>query len=153
MITEYLEKLKRGVDWVLWWRVDQDELDRQVAEYDALGITRSARKISFALLLLSALITATLVYALGLRMWGYVDAALLAGLGFLTYRGQRWAILAAMVVWTLQELALVFSPTSATVHVSAVVSLVWWAIYMHALFMAWCVENARDATGRHAVRT
>ena len=153
MISDYLEKLNRGVNWVLWWRLDQDELDRQVAEYDVLGITHSARKLSFCLLFFSAVITAALVYALGLRMWGYVDAALLAGLGYLTYRGQRWAILAAMVVWTIQELALVFAPTSAAIHVSAVVSLIWWAIYMHALFMAWCVENARDAAATYPIRT
>ena len=50
--------------WLLWWRIDQDELNKQVAEYESMRMTRSAKGQSFLLLDLTAWVTtAGIVFA------------------------------------------------------------------------------------------
>ncbi len=131
---------KTRYHWLLWWKIEPEELQRQVREYDSLGVIKSARKLSTVLLTLSA--TATVIFVcLG---WtgplSLVDAVLFVGLGASIFRGHRWAMICAMVFWTLEKAhGLYVKPQYA------VMSVMWWTIYMQAFYMAYRVENAKRA--------
>lgn len=139
--------LTKVLDWVFWWRTDHDQLARQVAEYDTLGVTASARGISFLMLIFSAFVTVVMVELLELPRWPYIEAASLLTLGYLMYKGHRWAILTTMVLWSIDKLSQIFVPSLAGAQANAIVPLLWWAIYMHAFYLTWQVEERkRSAT-------
>ncbi|MBL6853765.1 MAG: hypothetical protein ISS15_17940 [Alphaproteobacteria bacterium] len=134
-------KRNASYDWLLWWRVDQDELDRQVYEYKTLRLWQSMRGISFLCLLLSATITvlfAAFNFA-GVDAYAFVDAGLMLGCGLFIHFGHRWAMIAAMLLWTLEKVMGVVSTGGAGI----IVQLIWWAAYMHAFFFAFRVEQTR----------
>jgi lysylphosphatidylglycerol synthetase-like protein (DUF2156 family) len=89
--------------WILWWRLDESEIQQQVTNYKNLGWFKSARKISVLCLLLSVAIT--IIFS-GFGLFddtAYFDAALMAILALFIYFGHRWAMIAAMVLWTLEK--------------------------------------------------
>jgi hypothetical protein len=66
-LSSYAKPTKKSsgsLVWFIWWKVDKDELTKQVKEYNSLSIWRSARKISALLLLFSAAVTVILYYFL-----------------------------------------------------------------------------------------
>jgi hypothetical protein len=69
---------------------------------------------------------------------GLLDVGLFLILGALIYFGQRWASMAAMILWTLEKILIAVGQPS-----SVVVGIFWWAAYMHIFLMAWKVEGAR----------
>ena len=146
MLGDFRTKPKAKSQWILWWRVDEDDLQDQVTKYDTLGWFQSARKLSVICLLFSIAVTliVTLFGALGAE--AYVDSALMAVLATFIYRGHRWAAIAAMVLWTLEKGVMAITglnPNHPPSGVSLVVSLLWWAIYMHAFYLAFRVEQER----------
>lgn len=56
--------------WILWWKQDQDELKKQVENYNSLKIIKSYRGISTLLIIFSAFLT------LGLSLTGWIDIPL-----------------------------------------------------------------------------
>ena len=50
-------KRSRALNWVLWWMIDESELEEQVSEYSDLPIYVAARGLSLLLLLFSAAMT------------------------------------------------------------------------------------------------
>src|SRR5690242_8263715 len=90
--------------WLLWWRVDEDELQAQVAQYDTLGWFQSGRKLSVVFLLASMTVTVAVALSgvVGAAYY-YLEAGLLAVLAAFIYRGHRWAMIAAMLLWTLEK--------------------------------------------------
>lgn len=132
--------------WLLWWRVDDDELQAQAAQYDMLGWFQSGRKLSVVLLLAST--AATLIAALfgAGGAASYIEAGLLAVLAACIYRGHRWAMIAAMLLWTLEKGFSVVARLATGGPVGAVMSIIpllWWAVFMHAFYLAFRVEQER----------
>ena len=130
-----------GVDWLLWWRIDEDQLERQVREYKTLKLWQSMRGISVLLLLLSTALTvlfASINFA-GFDASAFVDAGLMLGVALFIYFGHRWAMIAAMMLWTLEKAFGVIDSGG----MGLIMSVVWWAAYMHALFFAFRIEQAR----------
>ena len=50
-------KKTKGNHWLLWWKIEPEELQKQIAEYDTLKFYQSARGISLLCLLFSVAIT------------------------------------------------------------------------------------------------
>lgn len=128
-------------DWLLWWRIDEDQLDRQVREYRTLRFWQSMRGISALCLLFSAVVTLLLVqFGAGqIDASAYVDVGLMAGCAVFIFFGHRWAMIAAMLLWTLEKgFGLVSSGGGGLF-----LQIIWWAAYMHAFFFAFRVEQTR----------
>ena len=130
-----------GSSWILWWRIAPAQLHHQVAEYNDLGLFQSMRGISFLCLFASAVLTAALAGRLGFparsAYWGALPAIVLA---IFIVLGHRWAMVGAMIFWTLERAG------GTVLHrgiVSAIVQVVVWCIVMHALYFAFRIEQQR----------
>jgi len=140
-------KRSKAWNWVLWWMIDEGELEEQVAEYSDLPIYVAARGLSLLLLLFSATMTVAAIYFLQLEPIGLVDAALMSVLGLLIYFGHRWAMILVMLLWTLEKAMMIIEPvlsgTVGSTMSNPVTQIFWWAIYMHAFYLAFRVEQER----------
>jgi hypothetical protein len=134
------KKKNNGINWILWWQVDQEELKRQVAEYKKLGITKSARGVAALCLLVSVIITTILIVANFLGAEAFLDVFLLSVLAFFMYKGHKWAMIGAMILWTLEKLYMLLVTGSN----NPVIAFFWWSAYMHAFWTAFKVEQARE---------
>jgi hypothetical protein len=125
-------------NWLLWWRISEKDLRRQVAEYHTLRVWQSMRGIGALLLAASAAVSVVLIELMTHDRLGYIDVGLFLFLGLFLYLGHRWAMIAAMVLWTLEKaLQAVSSP------IYAVTAVIWWALYMHAFYFAFRIEQRR----------
>lgn len=126
------------------FRVNQDTLKKQIDGYDSLGMFSSARKISSLLLLLSATITILMIVFLGLNAGAFLDVIILIILAIFVYMGQKWAIIAAMILWTYEKGYLIFEALhnsgSGTIIIMAII---WWFFYMREFWLAYKVEVER----------
>ena len=138
-----------GNSWILWWRISQDELDRQVAEYDSLGWFQSARKLSALLLLLSATLSVGMIVTGLAPRIDYVDVALLSSLSAFIYFRHRWAMIAAMILWTIEKIVIAIVGTGIIKAnaLSIIMSFFWWTAFMHAFYLAFRVEQQRRSQG------
>ena len=140
--------------WVLWWQIDPVELERQVSEYDSLPIYRSMRGISVLCLAFSAAVTtASAFYGIAnIDATAYFDAATMLLLAVFIFFGHRWAMIGAMIVWTAEKI-ISLSDTVTLMQSSGgliVSQLIWWALYMHAFYFAFRIEQRRTAIMRSA---
>lgn len=134
--------------WILWWQMDPDELDKQIHEYKTLKFTQSARGISAILLLISVAATALFVLLLGMTPYAFLDAGAFLVLAFFIAKGHRWAMIAAMVLWTFEKGISLYGQLQPTSDGSSgasflVSTVIWWTLYMHAFYLAFRVEQAR----------
>ena len=126
---------------LLWWQQSETEIENQTRLYATLSVWKSARGVS----LLCCCLTATLTLLLG-RLFGYstesglIEALIWFMLGFLMYRGQRWAFVLAMILWTVEKTAAIATFTSAGTPIT---HIIWWAAYMNAFFLGFKVEGRR----------
>lgn len=140
--SKIFNKKNKFLSWIFWWRVDDNELTKQIKEYKKLGLFHSARKISALLFFFSALATASIVLALDLNRYTLIDALLMFLLGIFMYLGHRWAIIGAMIYWTYTKIYLTF-PNPTGIQADFIISLVWWLAYMHFFYLAFKVEQER----------
>jgi len=133
--------------WLVWWRLDKNEIQRQVKEYKTLKITQSAKGISLLFLLFSVALTTALILFFDWENGAFLDASLFLILGLFIYRGHRWAMIGAMLFWTSERVYLVIDPSTITgssqTGFSLYIAFLFWTIYMHAFYMAFRVEGER----------
>lgn len=128
---------------LMWWKQSDTEIENQTRLYETLSIWKSARGVS----LLCCCLTATLTLLLG-RLFGYttesglLEAGIWFTVGFLMYRGQRWAFVLAMLLWTVEKAGAIIAFTSPG---TPIVHIFWWAAYMNAFFLGFKVEGRRRA--------
>ncbi len=131
-------------NWLLWWRISDEEVDRQVRSYDRLKLLQSARGLSMVLLLAAALVMSFVIFFGGEGALDYIDVGLFGILAVLIYEAYRWAMLAAMVVWTADKVWSAIDPGGAAM---IVVAILWWAAYMRVFWLAFRTETRRAALG------
>jgi hypothetical protein len=132
---------KSAFSFLLWWRTDPAEVEKQVAGYSTLKIWQSARGISALLCAFSAVVTMLLGNLIHLSTGEvYFEVAIWSTVGILMYFGLRWAFILGMVLWTLEKATMLFSGGAAPI-----VQIIWWAIYLNAFFLAFKVESQRAA--------
>jgi hypothetical protein len=136
---------RKGWDWILWWQVDPVDLDEQVRLYGELGIRQSMRGISVLCLLFSMAMTTLFIVLAANRLdaFSFVDVAIMGALALFIYLGHRWAMIGAMAVWTLEKVV-----TIASQPITAPIQLLWWALFMHAFYFAFRVEQRRRMPAR-----
>jgi S1-C subfamily serine protease len=144
------KKKKMGslLRWLFWWRIDQDELNRQVSEYDSLKIWQSVRGQSLLLFAFSSCVTISFIVFFNYPILDFIEAFISLFLGYFIYRGNIWSIIVAMVFWsfekgfqlydTFQSYDVIGGP-----HVNPLIPIIWWTIYMHAFYFSLRVENIR----------
>jgi hypothetical protein len=102
--------------------------------------------LSVVCLLFSIVVTLAVTLAGITGAEAYADVALMATLAAFIYRGHRWAMIAAMLLWTLEKGVIAVEGLGVG-HLPSVgrllSSLLWWAIYMHAFYLAYRVEQER----------
>lgn len=136
--------------WILWWRIDPKTLRKQVSQYAALPFYLTSRGQSAMLMWLSA--AGTLIMALVTRHYlSLVDATAFLGLSIFMLLGQRWSMIAAMVLWTLEKAVQLLGAVLTHAYATPLVAVIWWTIYMHSFYLAWRVEGARRETAAVAV--
>ena len=140
--------LNRCFGWgsLLWWRVNPEELKEQVENYSTLKITQSAKGISFLFLIASGIITLSFVAFFSYGKTGIFDTVLFVIFGFFVYKGQRWAIIGAMVLWTIGKFLLAYEAiigSGSNKGIAFILQIAWWALYMHAFYVALKVETLR----------
>lgn len=149
MKPEVKTKKRIGIfDWLIWWKIDKDELQKQVDNYEILTVTKSARGVSFLLILLSNLIGVIFILSGSFDQGAWWDIALLFILGLFIYKGHRWAMIVVMIYWTIDriiQVSTVFSSSSQNTS-SIWWLLLWWTIFMHAFYRAFRVERLRVKT-------
>lgn len=134
-----------------WWKINPEELKREVDNYQTLKITQSSRGIGFLYLLFVAVVNPLFNYFAKLDYF-WVDGLIFLILGLFVLRGSRWAMVLAMVVWTFEKGDLIYDgimgnhsygTITLTNGGNYVISFLWWALYMQVLYKAFRVECLR----------
>jgi hypothetical protein len=136
---------KRRSDWLLWWKVEPAEIQQQVSEYYGHRWTK-ARHVAAYCLLFSVAMTTLFINVGWMGSNAYLDAAVMLFLAAFVFRGQRWAIVAAMLLWTVEKGLGIINLVDANPSPGGwlvVTQLMWWATFMHAFWMAFRVEQER----------
>jgi len=130
---------------LLDWRMEGYEALDQVEHYDTLKWTKSYRKLSAALLLLSVALSAITAPLFKQHPSDVIpDAVLYGALAVFAYRGHRWSFIAAMAVWTADKIFQVMRPGPVQISGPMFFSVfLWWAAYMQVFFKAFNVERHR----------
>jgi len=141
-----------GWGMLLWWKINPEEIDRQVEDYNTLKITQSARGLSFLLCVFSLLVTPIILFTTNTRAINtyYITGVVIADIvflviAFLIYKGQRWAIIIMMIWWTFEKFSAAYDQIAiqSPQGVQALIQIIWWSFYMHAFYVALKVENLR----------
>ncbi|MBU1104510.1 zinc ribbon domain-containing protein [Candidatus Parcubacteria bacterium] len=135
-------KQKKKSFW--FWKIDEDDLKKQVENYQTLKITRSYRGMSFLI------ISALLGFSLLLSFFGaYVDpTAMIWGILiylpilFFVFKGRRWAIVLLMIMWTFEKGYNLYEIGQGGGG-SVIMPIIWWLIVMPYFWKALVVENKR----------
>ncbi len=134
-----LEKPKSPrANWLFWWRTAPNEIDWLAAHYDGLTLTQSPKGQSVLLILFSLAMTAFVALFAGFDPEVLIMAVLMLALGVFIYFGHRWAMIGAMLIWTLEKGVTLFTNPRF-----AVTSILFWCIFMHAFWQAFRVEQRR----------
>jgi hypothetical protein len=145
-MPEDASKTNRRLGWLLWWLIDPTDLHHQVDEYDRLSLFKAIRGQAALCLLLSVAMTTVFILLKLLGPSAYVDVVIMGVLALFIYFGHRWAMIAAMVLWTIEKGVLLtgeFRIAGSSGGATPFVQILWWAIYMHAFYFAFRVEQAR----------
>jgi hypothetical protein len=133
---------KSAFSFILWWRVDPAEIERQIKAYHTLRVWQSARGMSALLCVLTVAATAVLGKFIRLSTNDIVaEAVVWLTIAIFMYRGHRWAFIVGMILWTIEKAMLLFGGVAA----APIVHIIWWAIYMQAFFLGFKVESRRAA--------
>ncbi len=139
---------RRPAEYLLFWTIDPDQLQRQVTEYSSLGVFQSARGRCALWLVFLAVVS---VFPIYFRKSDYylVDAVAFLVLAVFVYRGHRWATICAMLLWTFERVAQFHVNLQAHglgLLESIIVPVFWWALFMRFFYAAFRVEQQRRTT-------
>jgi hypothetical protein len=134
---------QRRWSWLLWWQIVPADLDLQVEEYETLGFFKSMRGISVCCLVFSMALTAALIAWGVADFWAIADIAIFVVLAAFIYFGHRWAMVGAMILWTVEKLTSIADGLEGAQPGTLVGQVIWWCIFMHAFYFAFRVEQER----------
>jgi hypothetical protein len=141
---ETKKKKEDFLNFLLWWKLDNDELQKQIEQYDTLPLSQSARGQSVICLLIAALLTTIMVIFFNFDKAGFIDVVISLILSFFIFKGYKWAIIMAMILWTLGKfLLLIDTSMTKRISINPLLQIVWWALFMHYFYLAFKVERLR----------
>ena len=130
--------------WLAWWEVDDREIDPQVEGYRTLGWLKAARKLSALMLIGSAVVTVLLFGDVHALMTTLPDAIVMLILAMFIFAGKKWAMIAAMLLWTLDKGFGIYDIfIQGKFNTGFIGQIIWWCVYMHAFYLAFKVEQRR----------
>jgi hypothetical protein len=136
-------KKKTLYSWFLWWIIDPAELEKQITNYDKLKIYQSARGISLLLFVGTAIFTSLMTEFVTHNRLDYIDSGVFLILGVFIYFHHRWAMILGMVFWTLDKLMQLVAMVQQGHATNPIQIVLFWSIFMHAMFLAYRVEQER----------
>lgn len=139
---------KSALSFLLWWKIDPAEIEKEITQYNTLKVWQSARGTSTLFCVFTIVATVLLgEFLLHLSTSAIaVEVIIWAPLAIFMYRGHRWAFMVGMALWTIEKAMLIYSMFTGdtpTPGAQPFFQIVWWAIYMHAFFLAYKVESVR----------
>jgi ribosomal protein S27AE len=138
-----LKKKNNTLGWLLWWKIDKEEIERQIKGYKTFKVTESARGQSTLLLLFSVILTVGLVLFANYDSASLFDAGLMLIIAFFVYRGHRWAMIGALLYWTFAKSYAIYTTVNTNGSGNILLDIVWWVLYMHVFYLAYKVEGLR----------
>jgi hypothetical protein len=126
--------------WLIWWKLDERALAREIEAGDNLPAWKSSRGISLFLTLFNTALICAVIFLNPGDSYSLAQSGVFLLLGGLIFMRQRWAMLLAMLCWTAMQ---GFSVWQFAGHGLAG-TVVAWTVYMHAVYAAWKVEQARQ---------
>jgi predicted membrane protein len=140
-----MEQKKKNLGYINWfnWKLEEKELKNQIENYNTLGFLKSLRKLSFALIIFSIIITLIFIAVGSLQTDAFVDVFIWAILAIFVYRGQKWAIIGAIILWTLEKGFQLYGFVEGGNSSTLLLPILWWAIYMDVFWKTYRVEQER----------
>ena len=131
-----------------WWKLSQDELEDQIRNYETLKFYKTARGISIGCLLFSSIATFLLFNYTNMEMGSASDYAWDAGIVALLCvfiaKGRRWAMITAMVYWTLCKALSIYTLIESGYSGAAFWgNFFWWTAYMQVFWLSYKIEAER----------
>ena len=129
---------------LLWWKTDEQEVNKQVEQYNKLSILKSKKGRSFLLLSILALLSFTV------GRGTLLNAGLLFIIAFFVYKGNRWIMMGIMIwmtyFWFNRLYIWIIATSNNGINrqiVPSIATYLFWAIPMHVIFYAYKVEQER----------
>jgi len=121
------------------WKLTDEELKYQIENYETLGFWGSSRGVAALFLGFSSIIG--LIY---FPVTGWLGLLTLL-LAYFIYRGQKWAMVLTMIVWTLDKFVSIIMGFSIQDYggPNAVALIFWWAVFMGQFWKAYQVEKEK----------
>lgn len=133
-----------------WWKFSQEEekeMNNQVINHDTLGITKSIRgKAALATLFFVGLsIVLVLINFVSTSLLAVYEGSSYLFLIFFIFKGKRWAIIATMILWTIDKIYGLYLSAANNVGVPAyLIALIVWSYLMKLLYFSYKVEMLRS---------
>ena len=134
---------------LLWWKTNPEELEFEVNNYKTLNIAHSFRGLSFLCLIFVGVVNLFFNYYAKVDYFWF-DSFIMVYLGYFIWRGHKWAIILAMLVWTYDKGDILFNAMAGNsygqIHMTAsngFIQIIWWAFFMQIFYKAYKVECLR----------
>ncbi len=131
--------------WLMWWKVDNAELEKQVQEYGKLSVIKSKKGIAFLLEILGV-VTYLALFVLTGSNFMLLLTVLNIIFAIFIFKGIRWSMV-VMMIWntynTFSNIWLAYYNNTSNKGAMPW-SLLFWTISMHILYYAFKVEQLRQ---------
>jgi hypothetical protein len=132
---------------LLSFNIDEAELKNQILNYSTLKINKSYKGISTLVILAISLISVFATFYFGEDVVSIKGAcfgiAIYLFIALFIYKGRRWAIILAMIFWTLDKAVYTYQIVQAGFSSNVIVVLFLWIAVMRFFWRALEVENYR----------
>jgi len=127
----------------IWsWGLSKEELKNQIENYNTLSFTKSLRKLSVGLIFFS--VTLGMIFIImGSQEISWIDTIIWILLAIFIYKGKKWAVVSAMILWTMEKGYQVYGMIEIGSG-SVLAVILWWSAYMNIFYKTWIVEKERN---------
>lgn len=133
------------------WKIDAEDLKKQIDGYDTLKITETYRGI--AVLVVGSLLTLSLVLGYFGILTSLEDVlfslVLYIPALFFVYKGHKWAIITLLILWTIEKVGTLIYSLQA--GYSPISSIIWFLIVAPIIYKAYVVERERTKVYEFAI--
>lgn len=129
------------ISFLMWWKIGNDEIKKQVEGYDTLKFFDSARGGSIGCIIFSIVVMA--IFALWQKNTeSLISIFILVFLGLFIYRGHRWASILMMIDCTASAIFKIieYYPKGYL----SFTPILFWVIFMRYFYLTFRVERERN---------
>jgi hypothetical protein len=126
-------------------KLSENELKKQIENYDTLGILSSARKLAAISMIFISFVTLIMIITKIIPAGAWFDVLFCLILSFFVYNGQKWAMLVNMIYWVAARL---FSIVNILMHEnnpgSVIPVIIFGWLFFVIFYQAYQVEKERE---------